>query len=134
MNKLIAVSIGDIKGIGIEILLKLIVNNEIKDIVLFSDIKVIEKYLKKNKKNIKINLFNLGNKYIHKKNYLNIFSYNSKSHEDNTLKSIKLSHNECIKGNFIGMVTLPIRKDLIIKKIDSNFIGHTEYLQKFNKK
>ena len=31
------------------------------------------------------------------------------------------------------MVTLPIRKDLIIKNILSNFYGHTEFLQKLEK-
>ena len=32
------------------------------------------------------------------------------------------------------MVTLPIRKDLIIKKLNPNFIGHTEFLQNLEKK
>ena len=35
---------------------------------------------------------------------------------------------------FIGIVTLPLRKDLIIKKVLPDFIGHTEYLQKMDKK
>ena len=32
------------------------------------------------------------------------------------------------------MITLPIRKDLIIKHVKNNFIGHTEYLQELDKK
>ena len=31
------------------------------------------------------------------------------------------------------MITLPIRKDLIIENIDKNFIGHTEMFQKIDK-
>ncbi len=132
MNKLIAVSIGDINGIGIELLIKLVLNNQIKNIVLFTDIKAIKKYISKRNYKIKTNIFSKN--YIYKNNYLNIFSYISKSPEDNTLKSIKLAHKKCLEKNFIGMVTLPIRKDLIIKKIMPNFIGHTEYLQKLEKK
>ena len=39
-----------------------------------------------------------------------------------------------MNGNFIGIVTLPLRKDLIIEKINSKFIGHTEYFQKLDNK
>ena len=28
------------------------------------------------------------------------------------------------------MITLPLRKDLIKKNINKNFVGHTEYFQK----
>ena len=47
MNKLIAVTIGDINGIGIEILLKEWKNNNINFFVIFSNIKLIKKYFKK---------------------------------------------------------------------------------------
>ncbi len=135
MNKLIAVTIGDINGIGIDIFLNLYDENKIKNIVLFSDQKKIKNYLKKNKKKIKINIINtFKNKFLYKKNYLNIYDYKSKSEEDNTIKSIIYAHSECIKKRFIGIVTLPIRKDIIIKKIDKNFIGHTEFLQNLEKK
>ena len=49
MNKLIAVTIGDINGIGIEILLKEWKKNNINFFVIFSNIKLIRKYLKKKK-------------------------------------------------------------------------------------
>ena len=45
MNKLIAVSIGDINGIGLEIYIKLLIKREIKNVVLFTDYKYIKKYL-----------------------------------------------------------------------------------------
>ena len=50
MNKnLIAVTIGDIEGIGIEILIKLWKNNKINNFVLFSNNRIFERYL--NRKN-----------------------------------------------------------------------------------
>ena len=40
----------------------------------------------------------------------------------------------CIKNICIGIITLPLRKDLIKEKIDKKFIGHTEYFQNLDKK
>ena len=33
-----------------------------------------------------------------------------------------------------GLITLPLRKDLIINKVNKKFVGHTEYFQKIDKK
>ncbi len=135
MNKLIAVSIGDINGIGLEIFLKLFLMKHIKDVVLFSNYKIIKKYIEKNKYRIKIaKVLENNNKIIIKKNLLNIYSFSCKSNIENTLKSVKLAHENCINKKFIGMVTLPLRKDLIINNIDPNFIGHTEYLRNLENK
>ena len=135
MNKLIAVTIGDINGIGIDIFLDLISSKTINNVVLFSNYKLINNYLKKNSLDLKINLINLSsNTYSYKNNYLNVFTFHSKSNVENSYNSIIHSHKETIKKKFIGIVTLPIRKDLIIKKINKNFIGHTEFLQKLEKK
>ncbi len=134
MNNLIAVTIGDINGIGIDIFINLYEKGKIKNVVLFCDIKIIRRYLLKKNKIIKINLFNKEkNTFFYKKNYLNIYSYKSKSNTDNTIKALLNSQKECSKNKFIGIVTLPIRKDLIIKQIN-NFIGHTEFFQKLENK
>ena len=135
MNKLIAVTIGDINGIGIDIFLNLITSNKIKNVVLFSNYKLINNYLKKKRLSLKINLINQSSDtYIYKSGYLNVFTFNSISNVENAYNSIIFSHKETIKKKFIGIVTLPIRKDLIIKKINKNFIGHTEFLQKLENK
>ena len=135
MSKLIAVTIGDINGIGIDIFLSLFSGKKIKNVVLFSNYILISNYLKKNKINLKINLINSNlNNYTYKKNHLNVFSYKAKSNVENTYNSIIYSHEETIKKKFIGIVTLPLRKDLIIKKINKHFIGHTEFLQKLENK
>ena len=49
MNKLIAITIGDINGIGIEILIKIMEKKKIKNFILFTNIDIIKKYLKKKK-------------------------------------------------------------------------------------
>ncbi len=133
MNKYIAVSIGDINGLGIELLLKSWKSNKIKNFVLFTDVLLFKKYLRKRNIKIKINIINESNKYIFDKRDLNIYSFKSVSNIDNTLKSIQYCYYETKKNNFIGIVTLPLRKDLI-KKLHYDFIGHTEFLQKLNKK
>ncbi len=133
MTEIIAVTIGDIKGIGIKILIDSWKRNKIKNFILFSDKNFIKKYIRDNKLNIDLNIINSKDiKYNKKK--LNIFSYKSKSFEDNTYKSLIYAYDFCIKKLCIGTITLPLRKDLIRKKIDKSFIGHTEFFQNLNKK
>ena len=119
MNKLIAVTIGDINGIGIEILLKEWKKNNINFFVIFSNIKLIKKYFKKNNIDIKINHFNKNQshfKYI--KNKLNIFNIKAENNVVNTYNSLNESYKYTKKKHFIGIVTLPINKNLIISKIN----------------
>ena len=133
MSSLKAITIGDINGIGLELLLKLYKNKN--DFVLFTDIKIFKEYINKNKIRIKTNLINYSKKKSAYNNKLfNIFSYRSSSNEDNTIKSLIYAYKECLKGNYIGIITLPLRKDLIIKNIDRKFIGQTEFFQKLDKK
>ena len=87
MNKLIAVTIGDTNGIGIDILFNLYKKKYLKNVVLFCDYKIIKKYIKNNKINVELNIFNKSNnKFFYKDNCLNIYSYESKSDVSN-LKS-----------------------------------------------
>ena len=135
MNKFIAITIGDINGIGIHILLDAWKNKKIKNFILFSDVNVIKKFIKNKKYNIKLNIINTYKNNIQfDKNKLNIYSYKSSSLEDNTYKSLKFSYNFCKNLNCLGIITLPLRKDLIKKKIDNNFVGQTEFFQKISKK
>ena len=135
MNDIIAITIGDIKGIGLKILLDCWKEKRIKNFILFTDIKILKKYIKN--KNIlkKINFINLENQKINfAQNKLNIYSFKSSSLEENTYKSLTNAYNFCLKKICVGMITLPLRKDLIKEKIDKNFIGHTEFFQKLNRK
>ena len=49
MNKLVAVTIGDINGIGIDILIKTWKEKKIKNFVLITNLKILIKVLKKEK-------------------------------------------------------------------------------------
>ena len=137
MHSFVAITIGDINGIGIKILIDLWKKNKLANFILFTDIKIFKKYLKKNKLKININLVNNKKNnniinFVNKK--FNIYTFNSLSLEDNTYKSLKYSYNYCKMKFCKGLITLPLRKDLIINKVNKKFVGHTEYFQKIDKK
>ncbi len=135
MNKLVAITIGDIKGVGIDILINSWKENKIKNFILITNIEIFKECLIKRKISIKLNLINKNdNNFNFENNKINIFSYNVKSIEDNTYKSLKHAYDLCINEKCIGILTLPLRKDIIKNKIDKKFIGHTEFFQKLDKK
>tara|TARA_B100000989_G_scaffold298990_1_gene291721 strand:- start:2610 stop:3584 length:975 start_codon:yes stop_codon:yes gene_type:complete len=135
MNNIIAITVGDVKGVGLEILIDSWKKKRIKNFILFTNIRVVSQNLKNKKINNKINIINEKNKYNkYSKDKFNIYSYKADSLEDNTYKSLKFAYKFCIKKICIGMITLPLRKDLIKKKINRNFIGQTEFFQKIDKK
>ena len=65
-SDIIAITIGDINGIGIDILIKTWNDKKIKSFILFSDILEFKKYLKK-KINIDLNIVNKNTKLKIKK-------------------------------------------------------------------
>ncbi len=135
MNKLIGITIGDLNGIGIDILIKTWKERKIKNFILITDIKIFNKILKKRKIKLTYNIVNnRKNNFIYLKDRFNIFSYKSNSLEDNTYKSLKYGYKLCTNKKCIGIITLPLRKDLIINKINKNFIGQTEFFQKIDRK
>jgi len=134
-NNIIAVSLGDIDGIGIEILINLWKGRIVNKFVLFTNKKIFKKYLLKNKIKLDYNVVNLTyNKIEFSNSKFNIFDINTKNKIENTYKSLIISYQLCKKKIFSGLVTLPLNKELIIKKIDKKFIGQTELLEKIDKK
>ena len=113
----IAITIGDINGIGIEIFIKLWKLKKNNEFVLFSNQNIIKIFFKRKKINIPINLVknNLSN---FKKNYLNVYDYKAKNNEENAYKALIHSYNLSKKGYFIGILTLPLNKEKIIKNIN----------------
>ncbi len=135
MSNIIAVTIGDIKGVGIEILINSWKKKKINNFILLSDIKLVSKLLKNKNLDKQINLISLNNNKINfDKRKINIFSYKTISSEDNTYKSLMYAYKLCVEKICIGLITLPLRKDLIKKNIDKNFIGQTEFFQNINNK
>ena len=59
MNDFIAITIGDIKGIGVNILINAWKNKKIKNFIILSDIKVINEFLIKNKIKCETNIINI---------------------------------------------------------------------------
>lgn len=138
MNDIIAVTIGDIKGIGIQILIDIWIKKKIRSkFILFTNYKLIKNYLKKEK--IKINIFKI-NKQIEKlstldfDNYINVYDIKTNNNIENTYLALKESYRLTKLKYFIGIVTLPINKRKIIINIDQNFLGQTEFFQKMDKK
>lgn len=132
---MIAVSIGDINGIGIQIIIKLWEKRRINNFILVTNFELFKKYLIKKNINIGLNLIDLQKKNInYKKNTFNIFNYKSFSNAENTFKSLQKCYELCKKNICIGIVTLPISKNIIINKIDKNFVGQTEYFKNIDKK
>ncbi len=135
MNKLVAITIGDIKGIGLDILINTWEEKKLKNFILVTNIKILKKYIKQRKITLNLNILNYEHNNINfVSNKINVFSYDVKSLEDNTYKSLKYAYELCINKICIGIITLPLRKDIIKNKIDSRFIGHTEFFQKIDKK
>ena len=133
-NNLIAISIGDIDGIGIEILINLWKKKIVNKFVLFTNKRIFKNYLIKNKNKLNFNVVNLSYDKIEFLNSkFNIFDIDTKNKIDNTYKSIIISYRLCKKNIFSGLITLPLNKELIIKNIDKNFIGQTELLEKIDK-
>ena len=108
---------------------------KINNFILLSDIKLVSKLLKNKNLDKQINLISLNNNKINfDKRKINIFSYKTISSEDNTYKSLMYAYKLCVEKICIGLITLPLRKDLIKKNIDKNFIGQTEFFQNINNK
>ena len=134
-KNLVAVTIGDLNGIGIELLIQSWKKSEIKEFVLFTNINILKKYILNRKLNIKLNIVNnsYNNLIQFKNNYLNVYTYKASGTVDNSIKSLNYGYKECNNKNFIGLVTLPLNKKIINLKI-KGFKGHTEYFQKLDNK
>ena len=108
MNKLIAITIGDINGIGLDILIKSWQDKKIKNFVLITNNDILTNVLKKRKIKLVFNQVNYKkNQFIYLKEKFNIFSYKANSLEENTYKSLKYGYSLCANKKCIGVVTLP---------------------------
>ena len=129
-SNLTAVSIGDIKGIGIQILIKAWKRKKLGDFVLITNYELFNKYILQNKISVKIfrsSIYN--NKIVFQKNSFNILNITAKSYNQNTYNSLLESYKLVKKKLFIGLVTLPINKKKI-NTINSKFIDQTTLFTK----
>ena len=138
MHKTIkAVTIGDINGIGIKLLINLwkYKKNKIGKFILVTNFHLFKKYIDKNNINLsflKINDLSDVSKIFDK--YMPIFNISADNNISNSYLSIKKSYSLTKNNDCNALITLPINKEKIIKKIDKSFIGQTELLQKLDNK
>jgi 4-hydroxy-L-threonine phosphate dehydrogenase PdxA len=134
-KKLICVTIGDIEGIGIHLLLKEFKNNKIKNFILLTNINIFNNHIKFPRN--KINLVNKINFHNYDKKKLNIFSFKTKNKDTNTIDALKFAYEFTKKKKFTGILTLPLNKFKINKSVSKKFIDQTTYFsnkenQKYN--
>ena len=135
LNNLSAVTIGDINGVGIHILIKEWKKKKIKNFIIFSNVEIILSNLKTSIKKKEINIIDSFEKeFNYKYNKLNIFNINTKNIHSNSLKSLEYAYYHTKINNLKGIITLPLDKNLINKFADKNFIDHTTYFSNLENK
>jgi len=134
-NKLVAVTIGDINGIGIELLIKLWKLKKIKNFILITNYSLFNKYLKKKSIKLPIKIIKKNEiKYLLYSANFFIFNINAKNNIENTYLSLIQSYKLNVEKYCNAIITLPLNKSKIIKYLDKNFTGQTEFFQKLDKK
>ncbi len=125
LNKqLICVTIGDIEGIGIHLLLREFKNKRLKNFVLITNIDIFNKYIKYPKN--KINLVNEINLQNYNDRKLNIYNFKTKNKNSNTIEALKKAYELTKKGFFIGIITLPLNK-YKLRIVRKKFIDQTSF-------
>ena len=139
-NKIkVGITIGDINGVGIEVILKTFADSRMLDFctpVIFASSKIISHHKKVLNLNIPINGLSTIDKVIeHKINLLNIwkedvdvqFGTANKTAGEYAFLSLKEAVKSLKNGDIDVLVTAPINKNNI-QSDEFHFQGHTEYL------
>ncbi len=136
----VGISLGDINGIGVEVILKSLADNrifELCSVVIYGSNKTINYHRKAlNISNITFHKAKSADQLNHKTgNIISVWSeeVNMNLGEATTeggtyaLKSLEAATTDLIEGNIDVLVTAPINKDNI-QSDEFTFPGHTEYL------
>ena len=131
MNNLIAVTIGDIEGIGIHLLLKEWRKRNLKNFVIISNYKIFLQFnlLKKEKTNLIENIKDLN----YDSSKINILNFKTNNKFSNTYDSLNIAYKFTKKKYFIGILTLPLNKDKINKYVSKKFIDQTSFFSKYRR-
>ncbi len=128
MNNLIAVTIGDIRGIGIELLISEWKKGSVKNFILITNFKIFSRLKILSKRNV--NIINNINKLNFQKTKFNILNFETKNEFSNTFESLNIAYAYTKQKYFIGILTLPLNKSKISKNISKNFIDQTTFFSK----
>ncbi|QMU62902.1 MAG: 4-hydroxythreonine-4-phosphate dehydrogenase PdxA [Flavobacteriaceae bacterium] len=139
-NIIVGISLGDINGIGVEVILKTFADKRMLEFctpVIFGSNKVVSFHKKALNIQTHINGIHHINKIVYGKiNLLNIWNEDikielgtpSKNAGKYAFQSLKKAVDELKKETIDVLITAPINKDTIQSE-DFKFAGHTEYLQ-----
>ena len=136
MNKILnCITVGDIDGIGLELIFKIWNKNrkKTKAFFLLGDYSKINKKFNNYNYNYKLKKIKTpdeANKYFN--NYLPILHIKSVNKTQNSLDSINKSFYFAKNKLVTSIITLPINKEKIIS-IKKTFMGHTEHYEKLDK-
>jgi len=139
----VGISIGDINGVGMEVIMKTLADNRVTEnitVIVYGSSKVTSYY----KKTLRLHQFNFANANnastakINKANLINLWNEDIKiTMGDSTseggayaLKSLEAATEDLAAGKIDVLVTAPINKNNIQSE-NFNFPGHTEYLTKY---
>ena len=138
-NIIVGISIGDLNGIGSEVILKTFEDNRMLEMctpVIFANVKIIS-FIKRNLK-LETNIHgidNINQIVIGKINVLNVwkediainFGINDENAGKYAIKSFTTATTALKDGLIDVLVTAPINK-YNIQSLDFKFPGHTDYL------
>ncbi|MBL4659041.1 MAG: 4-hydroxythreonine-4-phosphate dehydrogenase PdxA [Alcanivoracaceae bacterium] len=134
VSKLIAITLGEPAGIGVELISKLALLGQLDQCVVIGDQALIQSHIGKYQLNISINgpqsdghLLACQHIATNDKVQLGQLNANNSSY---VLALLDYAANGCIKGEYAAMVTCPLHKGIINDAALSQkkFTGHTEYL------
>ncbi len=129
-SKLIAVSIGDIKGIGIQILIEEWKKGNLNNFILITNYQLFNRYILKRKISLKIFTSSIiKNKITYKQNSFNILDIKANNNDQNTFNSLIESYKLVKKKFFMGLVTLPVNKKKL-SNVDTSFIDQTTFFSR----
>jgi 4-hydroxythreonine-4-phosphate dehydrogenase len=137
----IGISIGDVNGIGLEIIIKTLADSAIYDYctpIVYGHTKVASFYRRAIEANeLNFNVIDHPSNAVNKRaNMINCWDEDVKIEPGILNKevgkyaflSLQRATDDLLAGNIDALVTAPINKDTI-QSADFNFPGHTEYLQ-----
>jgi 4-hydroxythreonine-4-phosphate dehydrogenase len=129
MQKQIAITLGEPAGIGVELVAKLALQNQLHDCIVLGDQNLIQDYIDLNNLDITLNSQSSSNINCHHIATPSPVTVGQLTVENSAyvLKLLDVAAHGCLSGKYSAMVTCPLHKG-VINDSGLKFSGHTEYL------
>lgn len=129
MKKQIAITLGEPAGIGVELVVKLALQNQLHDCLVLGDQNLLQDYIDSNNLDITLNSQSDSNINCYHIATIIPVTIGQLSVENSAyvLKLLDVATQGCLEGKYSAMVTCPLHKG-IINDSGLDFSGHTEYL------